>query len=104
MYSLSNIEWATRIHCKTKDEAVRLLARLDELGYRWSSEESLLSHTDYGFYARNTYYYIGSHKLISHGSIEWGYDYIEFDELSDFHDDGEDIIAEEPYGLTDLFE
>lgn len=50
------------VHCKTKNEAVKLLEMLDELGYTWYSGEKCTSINNWDKYEKNTYYIVYVYK------------------------------------------
>ncbi|MGN0352415.1 MAG: hypothetical protein ACI4ES_12250 [Roseburia sp.] len=78
---LKEIEQGMDIHCKTEDEAEKLLKYLHEFGYKWFSGMSLLKETHYGKFKESTCYTIMYDKLVVFGHIEDSENTIEFSDL-----------------------
>lgn len=76
------------IHCKTQGEADLLVRVLNELGYKWSSEESLLDNTKWYIHKENTYYRIYDNKEIKYGNVEeiWLNSQLDINNLIKFFD------------------
>jgi len=60
------------IHCKTRDQAMKVLDILKEKGYKWVDDTPLMENLNYSHYERYTVYYIYTDRSVTYARIDNG--------------------------------
>ena len=63
------IKEKTVIHCKTKSEAIRILAMASDLGYKWMDGEDYTCNDNWDIYKDQTYYHIFKGRYSKHAYV-----------------------------------